>query len=159
MSGASVIHLRPATAADREWLLPLSARLHDFGPPPWRPREQMDAAVASWIDAAITGGGAGTAIVVAEDGEGKPLGFIHVHAAQDFFTGETHGHVSDIVVVPGAEGAGVGRALMAAGEKWSREKGHRVLTLAVFEKNVRARTLYERLGFENDTFKMLKVLR
>ena len=157
MSGA--IHMRPATVDDRAWLLPLSARLHDFGPPPWRPREQMDAAVASWIDQALTSGGADAMVLVAEDEERRPLGFIHVHTAEDFFTGETHGHVSDIVVVPGAEGAGVGRALMAEGEEWSRARRHRLLTLAVFEKNLRARALYERLGFSTDTSKMLKVLR
>ncbi|MEP6801930.1 MAG: GNAT family N-acetyltransferase [Acidobacteriota bacterium] len=153
------IRLRAATADDRAWLLPLSARLHDFGPPPWRPREQMDAAVASWIDQSLTAGGADAVVMVAEDEEGRRLGFIHVHAAEDFFTGETHGHVSDVVVVPGAEGAGVGRALMAAGEEWSSARGHRFLTLAVFEKNERARALYERLGFATDTLKMVKVLR
>ncbi len=156
---SAAIHLRPATADDRPWLLPLSARLHDFGPPPWRPREQMDAAVSSWIDHALTSGAADAMVMIAEDEDRRPLGFIHVHTAEDFFTGENHGHVSDIVVVPGAEGKGVGRALMAAGEEWSRARGHRFLTLAVFEKNERARALYERLGFATDTLKMLKVLR
>ncbi len=119
----------------------------------------MDAAVARWVDRSIGSDGADAIVLVAEDGERRPLGFIHVHTAEDFFTGETHGHVSDIVVAPGAEGAGVGRVLMAAGEEWSRARGHRMLTLFVFENNRRARRLYERLGFEADMSKMLKVLR
>ncbi|MFN2633426.1 MAG: N-acetyltransferase family protein [Thermoanaerobaculia bacterium] len=151
--------VRPAIATDRAWILPLSARLHAFGPPTFRPRDRMDAAVAAWIDEALQSRGENRIVLVAEDEERRPAGFIYVHEAADFFTGETHGHVSDVVVAAGAEGGGVGRTLMAAGEEWSRARGHRLLTLNVFEKNVRARTLYEKLGFESDTSKMVKVLR
>src|ERR1017187_4569085 len=139
-----MVRIRPAIEADGEWLLPLSARLHDFGPPPWRPRSEMDAAVARSIADAIAATGSRAAVFVAEDPDGRPLGFVHVHDATDFFTGEVHGHVSDIVVAGDAEGRGVGRALMDAGEAWSRSRGHRILTLNVFEKNTRARTLYAR---------------
>jgi GNAT superfamily N-acetyltransferase len=153
------IAIRPATPADRAWILPLSSRLHDFGPPPWRSRERMDAAVALAIGAALDAGGLDSAVFVAQDGRGNPLGFVHVHTATDFFTGEDHGHVSDIVVAPGAEGGGVGRALMAAGEAWSRDRGHRLLTLNVFGGNSRARRLYELLGYSADTTKLVKILR
>jgi GNAT superfamily N-acetyltransferase len=152
------ILIRAATARDREWILPLSARLHDFGPPPWRPRPEMDAAVAQGIGSALDSPGPDRAVFAAEDADRRPLGFIHVHTAQDFFTGEEHGHVSDIVVIAAAEGRGVGRALMAAGEGWSRARGHRLLSLNVFEGNSRARALYERLGFASDTMKLMKVL-
>ena len=152
------ILIRAATARDREWILPLSARLHDFGPPPWRPRAEMDGAVATAIGGALDAPGPDRAVFVAEDPDRRPLGFVHVHTAHDFFTGEEHGHVSDIVVTSDAEGLGVGRALMAAGEGWSRACGHRLLSLNVFEANLRARALYERLGFAADTMKLVKVL-
>lgn len=122
----------------------------------------MDEAVARAIGGALEFAeeGADWAVFVAEDpeGDGHPLGFLHVHTARDFFTGEEHGHVSDVVTAPGEEGRGVGRALMAAGEQWSRDRGHRLLTLNVFDDNVRARSLYERLGFAADTTKMVKIL-
>jgi len=153
------IAIRPATPADRAWILPLSSRLHDFGPPAWRSRETMDAAVARAIATALEGDGPDAAVLVAEDGRGNPLAFVHVHTARDFFTGETHGHVSDIVVARGAEGGGVGRALMSAGEEWSRDRGHRLLTLNVFGENSRAPRLYESLGYSEDTTKLVKILR
>ena len=119
----------------------------------------MDAAVASGIETALDGDGPDAAVLVAEDDRGNSLGFVHVHTARDFFTGETHGHVSDVVVAFGAEGRGVGRALMSAGEAWSRDRGHRLLTLNVFGGNSRARRLYESLGYSEDTTKLVKILR
>lgn len=151
--------IRPATARDREWILPLAPRLHAFGPPPFRPRDVMDRAVTASIDAALTGASPGAEVLVAEGAGGSPLGFVHLHGARDFFTGEEHGHVSDIVVAPGAEGRGVGRALMAAAEDWARGRGYRLLSLNVFEDNARARTLYERLGYQPDIRRMIKTLR
>ncbi|MEP6993196.1 MAG: GNAT family N-acetyltransferase [Acidobacteriota bacterium] len=151
--------IRTATREDRTWLLPLSARLHDFGPPQWRPRDQMDRAVARAIGSALEVPGPGAAVFVCEDDAGGPQGFVHVHSATDYFTGETHGHVSDLVVAPHAEGRGVGRALMAAAEEWSLAQGHRLLSLNVFGDNGRARALYDRLGYRPDTTKMVKVLR
>ena len=151
--------MRRARAGDRDWILPLSSRLHDFGPPSFRPRPAMDAAVARSIAAALDAPESpDPAVFVAED-EGRPLGFIHLHTQRDFFTGEVHGHVSDVVTAAGAEGRGVGRALMAAGEEWSRSLGHRLLTLNVFDGNARARGLYAALGYEPDTMRMVKVLK
>jgi len=153
------IRIRPATAADAAWIMPLAPRLHDFGPPPWRSRAVMDQAVARVVERALTGAAADAVVLAAVDASGHGLGFTHVHTASDFFTGETHGHVSDLVVASGAEGRGVGRALMAAAEQWARGRGYRLLTLNVFEENRRARELYTRLGYQPDTTKLVKVLR
>ncbi len=119
----------------------------------------MDEAVARAIGAALESTGSDSAVFVAEDASGLPLGFVHVHIATDFFTGEEHGHVSDVVTALGEEGRGVGRMLMAAAEEWSRARGHRLLTLNVFDANVRPRELYRRLGYAADTIRMVKVLR
>ncbi len=153
------ISIRPATPADAGWLVPMAPRLHDFGPPPWRERAVMDRAVQTVMTEALAHSGPEVSVLVAEDETGTPLGFLHAHEAIDFFTKERHGHVSDLVVASGAEGRGVGTLLMAAGEAWSRSRGHRLLTLNVFEKNDRARELYDRLGFAPEWSKRLKVLR
>lgn len=149
--------IRPATAGDREWILALAPRLHDFGPPPYRSRGQMDRAVVASIDEALSGARSDASVYVAESG-GKRLGFIHLHGARDFFTGETHGHVSDIVVAGEAEGRGVGRALMAAAEDWARAHHYRLLSLHVFDGNARARAFYRQLGYGPDILKLIKPL-
>jgi GNAT superfamily N-acetyltransferase len=138
----------------------MSSRLHDFGPPPFRPRSQMDQAVAADIEGSLGSPDPSAAVFVAEDAaSGRPLGFAHVKTFSDYFTSEPHGHVSDLVVAAGAEGRGVGSALMAAAEDWSRARGHRLLSLNVFDENRRARKLYDRLGYRPDTLRMVKVLK
>jgi ribosomal protein S18 acetylase RimI-like enzyme len=152
------ILIRTATPDDRAWILPLAPRLHEFGPPPWRARPAMDRAVTEAIERALVATPAGSTVLVAESAPAGPLGFVHLETAADFFTHELHGHVSDLVVTPAGEGRGVGRALMAAAEAWSRSRAHRFLTLNVFGDNTRARLLYERLGYRPDTTKMVKLL-
>ena len=150
------VRIRPAVPADREWILAHASRLHDFGPPPTREREVMDEAVRRAISAGLDGQ-PGAAVMIAEVGAER-RGFLHMQTVTDFFTGEAHAHVSDIVVVAGGEGAGVGRALLEAGEAWARDQGHRLVTLNVFAGNSRARSVYERAGYEVEMSKMLKVL-
>ncbi len=159
MADAATVRVRPATAGDREWILPLAPRLHDFGPPPYRERAVMDRAVVASIDGALTGAAPGAEVLVAEGAEGEGLGFVHLHGATDFFTGEQHGHVSDIVVAPQAQGRGVGHVLMAAAEAWARSRGYRLLSLHVFDGNARARSFYRQLGYGPDIVKLIKPLR
>jgi ribosomal protein S18 acetylase RimI-like enzyme len=118
----------------------------------------MDAAETAATLAAI-GSADQRAVLVAEDASATPLGFVHLETAVDFFTHERHGHISTIVVSPEAERQGVGRALMTAAEAWTRERGYRLLTLNVFERNEAARRLYEQCGFTIDTIKYLKPIQ
>ncbi len=159
MTHGDSLTIRPACAGDRDWILSLAPRLHEFGPPPWRSREVMDRAVTASIDGALTHPEPDQTVLVAETAALERMGFVHLHAATDFHTGERHGHVSDVVVVAAAEGRGVGAALMAAAEDWARARGFRLLTLHVFGGNARARALYERLGYRLDVVKMIKTLR
>jgi GNAT superfamily N-acetyltransferase len=81
------------------------------------------------------------------------------NTATDYFTHERHGHLSIIIVTEQGEGRGVGRALLDAVDAWAVEQGHRFITLNVFSGNRRARTVYERAGYAEDTVRYLKELR
>jgi ribosomal protein S18 acetylase RimI-like enzyme len=150
-----VTTVRAARRADTEWIRLLIPRLHEFGPPDYRPVAQMDAAEAEATVAAVDGGERRT-VLIAEDASAVRLGFIHLETAVDFFTHEAHAHISTFVVSPESAHRGVGRLLIAAAEAWARERGYRLLTLNVFERNEAARRLYERCGFAIDTIKYLK---
>lgn len=152
--------IRPATADDAEWIFSQVPRLHEFGPPPWRTVEQMNAGEIADLRAGLAHGDDPERLFVIAEGEndGNRLGFVYVTTQTDFFTGERHAHISDIVVAREGEGQGVGRTLMNAAEVWAQGRGHRFVTLGVFPDNTRALTLYQRLGFRTDAFRMLKVL-
>jgi ribosomal protein S18 acetylase RimI-like enzyme len=77
---------------------------------------------------------------------------------EDYFSQQSHAHVSVIAVTREAEGQGVGRALMAHAEGWARANGHDRITLSVFEGNRRAQALYERVGYHVEMRRMIKKL-
>jgi GNAT superfamily N-acetyltransferase len=152
----SDIRVRGATADDRAFILELVPELLAFGPPRWRNHREMIATDTRVIEAALGGRTEGASVFVAEDGQGAPLGFIHVAPLWDYYLEESCGHIWDIVVRPEARGRGVGRTLIAAAEEWARDRGYRLLTLNVFVENRAALRLYEALGFAPESMKCVK---
>ena len=151
------VQIRDARPEDHEFILGLVPHLHAFGPPPWRDARQMTAVDERVIREALEGRWPGSSVLVAEDGRGQRVGFIHLCDEQDYYGGPC-GHVGDVVVAPEARGQGVGKALLAAGEQWARGRGYRLLTLNVFLGNEKARALYEDLGFRPETVRHVKEL-
>jgi GNAT superfamily N-acetyltransferase len=154
----SDVRIRPASDADREFVISLMPRLVEFGPPRWRDAEQMTDFDTRVISESLLNTTHDTAVFIAEDAGGAPLGFIHLHAATEHYNQEEHGHVEDLVVAPEGEGRGVGRALLEKAEEWARGCGYRWLTLNVFAENLRAREVYKRLGYGEDMVKYVKEL-
>ena len=56
-------------------------------------------------------------------------------------------YLCGMALVAGFRGQGIGTALFALAEDHARAKGYDRLSLIVFEQNVRAKRLYDRLGF------------
>lgn len=73
-----------------------------------------------------------------------------LESRRDYFTNEAHGHVAILAVAREAEGQGIGRALLQAGEDWARANRYSKLTLAVFKDNERAKQVYERQGWRSE---------
>lgn len=153
------IRIRAAKPGDAHWIISLAPRLHEFGPPPWRSAEEMDASVAVGLAAGLATPEPGTLILAAVDDAGAPLGFISLRTDADYFTGKAVGHVTDIVVAPSGEGRGVGRALLGAAERWATAAGYPWLTLHVFEGNDRARQIYEKAGYVAEWTRMVKLVK
>jgi GNAT superfamily N-acetyltransferase len=163
-----MIAVRDGTAADRDFVIDTARRFAAFGPPPWRPALEVVAGEVRCLDDFFDGRLKGPALIVAEapaspaSGAGhadrERLGFAFLEPAVDYFSGEPHGHLGMIAVTAAAEGRGAGSALMRAAEEWARGRGYTRLTLNVFAGNHRARTVYERRGFQVETVRYVKIL-
>ena len=149
------IAIRPARYEDRDFVLETARRLASFPLPAGRGVEEVVEGESRTLRAFFDAAPGGTRLLLAETPEG-PAGFVYLEPLSDYFTLEIHGHVGILAVARAAEGRGVGRALLAAAEAWTRERGWRKLTLNVFETNVRARAVYERAGFAPETRRYVK---
>ena len=156
MSTNSNIHTRPASIRDKEFIVSLLPRLAEFGPPPWRSAPQMLTIDIQVLSDMLMNTPQGIAIFIAEDDQGVALGFIHLQTGKDYYYHEAHGHIANIIVAPEGEGRGIGRVLIEKGEEWARSQGFRWLTLSVFAQNLRAREVYQRLGYGEDIMKYVK---
>jgi GNAT superfamily N-acetyltransferase len=58
-----------------------------------------------------------------------------------------NGHIFQFSVRAGLQRRGVGRLLIAAGETWARQQGHRAVTLTTFRDVSWNAPAYERLGY------------
>jgi ribosomal protein S18 acetylase RimI-like enzyme len=98
--------------------------------------------------------------MVAEE-DGAVVGFICVWARvppDDPSEVRFSAHVSDLVVLPRFRRRGVGRALLARGEAYARERGAERLRIGVLARNQGARRLYLDSGFREVFVLLTKVL-
>jgi ribosomal protein S18 acetylase RimI-like enzyme len=146
-----------ATPADRDFLATLANRLADFDRPAWRSHEEIADGDRRALFDALDEVRPGTELYIAEL-DGTRAGCLLMWTLEDYFSQSWHAHVSVIAVTREAEGRGIGRALMAFAEQWARDRGHRSLTLSVFEGNRRAQALYERAGYTTEMRRMIKLL-
>ena len=144
--------IRPARHDDEDFLLQLLPRLADFPLPAWRTAEEIARGDRQILVDALHGRIEHAAILVAESMPGgQRAGYVFATTKHDYFTREAHAHVEVIAVEEGAGRRGVARALMDAIEQWAKRRGYRWVTLNVFDRNARARALYDKLGYVPET--------
>ena len=153
MKGA--VAIRPARRDDLAFVLETARRLASFPLPAGRGPEEIVGGETRTLRVFFEAPPADARLLVAE-ADGSPAGFAYLEPLTDYFTGERHGHVGILAVAEGAEGRGVGSALLSAAETWVRERGWRKLTLNVLETNARARAVYERVGFAPESLRYVK---
>jgi ribosomal protein S18 acetylase RimI-like enzyme len=151
-------NIRAATAGDTDFILSLVPRLVEFELPKGRNRRQCATAIRADIARALRDAPPSEAFFVAVNASGERAGFLRLQIQRDFFSGVRTCHVSDLVVAPRHDGEGIGRALLACAQRWAKRHRCKLLTLAVFPGNIRARALYERSGFTTDLLRMTKSL-
>ena len=151
--GVSVpVSIRAAASGDREFVLDLAERLVSFDVPSWREKPELvegdRRALAQWF-AEARSAKADEALFIAEL-DGTPAGCAFLVTLVDYFNERPHAHLSVLAVAAGAEGKGVGSALLDRSVAWAKERQSDRLTLSALVTNARARSLYERKGFSGE---------
>jgi ribosomal protein S18 acetylase RimI-like enzyme len=151
--------IRPARQDDEAFLVGLMPRLADFPLPAWRAAQEIADADRHLLQDALHGVLLHSAILVAElSPGGERAGYVFATTRHDYFTRAAHAHVEILAVTAEAERRGVARALMEAIEQWARRRGYTWVTLNVFDRNARARALYDALGYEPESIHYRKAL-
>ncbi len=150
--------IRPATPADVEAILAIMPRLADFDVPASRDPQHLwkhDAAMLrSWSE----GGKDDCFVHVAEAQDKRIAGFAMVSLRPELLSEAPSSHLEAIAVAPGFERLGIGASLLHEAENEAARRGAETMTLHVFAANTRARSLYEREGYNGELMRYIKPL-
>ncbi|MEP7092242.1 MAG: GNAT family N-acetyltransferase [Nocardioidaceae bacterium] len=148
--------VRPYDERDHDAVLALADRLTS-GRPPWRNLDRWLATARGWVAESIAAADSpmhALHVAVVDD---VVVGFVAL-STRTHFTGDVDAYVGELVVAPGRERQGIGRALLAVAESWAREHGLVSLTLDTGAVNTVARRVYASAGFVEEDVRLTKRL-
>jgi GNAT superfamily N-acetyltransferase len=93
-------------------------------------------------------------VLVAENGEGRVVGWLHV-AARTQLTEEACAEILGLVVDESARGAGIGADLIRAAEAWARAEGCTRIRVRSRDTRERAHRFYEREGYARNKVQLV----
>ena len=155
-TGASALSIRTATDDDMMFVIGLARRFGETRAT-WRQLDEVVSGTERALRKAFHKPSDADVVFIAEDAAGTRHGFAYVVTHHDFFTGEEHGHISEIATV--SDGTGAGSLLMDSAELWSRKRGFRYLSLNVNDVNDRAHQLYSSRDYQPEYRHLAKLLR
>ena len=141
--------IRPARASDVPELVRLFSEL-GYEIPPDLLAQRLAAYAASGEQALIAAD---------ESANDRLLGVATLHATPVLHRAGPVGRVTALVVDATTRGCGIGRALMAAAERWAAERGCVLLEVTSNQRRVDAHKFYEGLGFERTSYRFARVPR
>ena len=150
--------IRSAVSEDGEAILALMPRLAAFDVPKSRNPVDLWRSDAAMLQRWLDGEAAECFVHVAVDDAETMLGFTLVSLRPELLSHEPSAHLEAIAVGEGAEGMGVGQALLAAAESEAKAQGAQTITLHVFASNTRARGFYEQSGYDGELLRYTKEL-
>lgn len=141
--------------ADLDGMLELFPRLAAFDLPQHRKPEDLWQGDAELLRQWGKGKAPECLVHVAVD-EQAILGVAMARLREELLSHEPSAHLEVIAVAANSSGRGIGTALLASIEQAVREHGAQSMTLHVFSNNTRARSLYERQGYEGELLRYIK---
>lgn len=140
----NAVHIRLATPADTDAIAPLFDAYRQFY------EQAPDLAVAhAFIAQRLER--AESVVLLALDASGSPIGFCQLYPTFCSVEAAPIYTLYDLFVDPGARKTGAGRSLMMAAEATARAHGKARMDLTTAHTNTAAQSLYESLGWVQDT--------
>lgn len=152
------VHVRRANADDGDAILALMPRLASFDLPKSRNPVDLWRSDAAMLQRWLDGKASECLVHVAVNDTQEILGFTLVSLRPELLSHEPSAHLEAIAVGEGAEGKGVGQALLAAAEAEAMAHGAQTITLHVFAVNTRARDFYDKSGYDGELIRYIKEL-
>lgn len=155
------MNIELARNEDAERVLKLIERLAEFDRPFWRSEREIvrgdQRVIERYFSLASSEGQfpEGQLLFVARANNCIP-GLVLLERRLDYFSQREVLHVSVLAVDRLSEGQGIGTALMHFAESKALEFGIDTLSLNVFGANRGARSLYDKLGFQEEIVGMIK---
>jgi GNAT superfamily N-acetyltransferase len=87
------------------------------------------------------------AVLVAETGDGKVVGWLHIHPVHTMES-DSYAEIGGLVVDQRVRRQGAGRALVAEAERWAREQGFDRIRVRSNIVRTEAHAFYPGVGFE-----------
>jgi len=100
---------------------------------------------------------AGKGVLIATRGAG-PVGLVTVHFTPVLHRPTPVGRLTALIVTRSERGRGVGRALVAAGERWLAARGCALVEVTSNRRRGEAHAFYRRLGYEETSLRFKKDL-
>ena len=151
-------NIRPARAEDQARLLELLPLLADFDIPEARQPEDLWLGDVPLLQAVLAGNADQSFLHVVVGEDDHILGLVLITMREELLSHAPSAHPEAIVVSPEARGMGLGRMLLQHTEDTVRKRGAHSLSLHVFNKNQRAKSLYTSHGFDNELIRAIKWL-
>ena len=149
--------IRSGTPSDLPEIQKLLPRLADFNVPSYRIPEHLwhgdRDLILNWAN-----GNQNDVFVTVAILDGNLVGVAAMSLRNELLSGESSAHLEVLAISGRAEGAGIGSALMRETESIALSKGAKSISLHVFSNNSRARSLYERHGYNDELIRYFKPL-
>ena len=147
--------IRLATPKDAPHIQKLLPRLANFPLPPNRKAEYFYSYDSNLLKKWANNDAPDVFVHVAAKNN-QILGATIVSLGKEFFSGGSSAHLEVLVVADGAEGQGIGKALLANAEQASQKRGALTMSLHVVGNNQRARQLYQHVGYDEELIRCIK---
>ena len=148
--------IQQAESHHRDAVLKLLPRLADFPIPKERKPEEFWQGDAVLVKQHFDEKNRDTRIWIAVDETDHILGTLLLRFNQDPLNEQTNAHVEVLAVSEQAEGNGVASQLLEMAEAETRKQQAFSLSLNVFSNNERARSLYQKFGFDEEMIRCIK---